>query len=224
VSPEDGGNSEGQWTRVAPAGTSAQPSFDVTPNAGRYCFVTGQYFGGSEGLTDVDGGPFVLVSPIIPLATDDAIVSYSRWFSSTFGTPDELVVEASRDGGTTWSVVETVTQTDGWEARAFRLSEYPGLSGNRLRVRFSVSDSPNDSLTEAAIDAFRVAAIRCHAPPGDGNGDDLVTADDFAALTDCLAGPGRYAAPTRCLVFDITMDGRVDLADVSMLLGFVATP
>jgi len=224
VLPAGGANSSGQWTRVVPVGTSVQPSFDVTPNEGRGCYVTGQYLGGSEGLTDVDGGPFQLVSPIIDLTTDDAIVSYTRWFVSKTGTPDELVVEVSRDGGAEWSVVEIVTGTDGWAPHTFRLSEHPELAGSRLRVRFTVSDLPNDSLTEAAVDEFRIEAIRCDAPPGDADGDGVVTSADYAVFAKCLTGPNRYVASAGCLVFDATEDGRIDLADVSALLGSISAP
>ena len=222
--PVEGANSSGQWTRVVPVGTSVQPSFDVTPNAGHSCYITGQHLGGSEGLTDVDGGPFRLVSPIIDLPTENAVVSYTRWFVSTVGTPDELVVEVSRDGGVVWSVVEIVTGTMGWAPHNFRLSEHPELGGSQLRVRFTVSDVPNDSLTEAAVDEFRVEVVRCNAPPGDADGDGLVTAADYAVLSTCLSGPNRYAASSVCLVFDATMDGHVDLADVSALLGSISVP
>ncbi len=222
--PVDGANSSGQWIRVVPAGTSVQPSFDVTPNEGHSCYVTGQHLGGSEGLTDVDGGPFQLLSPIIDLPTEDAVVSYTRWFVSKIGTPDALVVEVSRNNGAMWSVVELVTQTDGWKPHTFRLSEHPELDGNQLRVRFSVSDVPNDSLTEAAIDEFRVEAVRCDALPGDADGDGVVTSADYAVLSTCLSGPNRYAASSGCLVFDATMDGHVDLADVSALLDSISAP
>ena len=222
--PVGGANSSGQWTRVVPVGTSVQPEFDVTPNEGQSCYVTGQHLGGSEGLTDVDDGPFELVSPVIHLTTEDAVVSYTRWFVSEIGTPDELVVEVSRNGGGVWSVVEVVTETDGWEPHTFRLSEHPELGGSRLRVRFTVSDLPNDSLTEAAVDEFTVEAIRCDALPGDADGDGVVTSADYAVFSTCLSGPNRYTTSSECLVFDATTDGHVDLADVSVLLGSISAP
>ena len=64
------------------------------------------------------------------------------------------------------------------------------------------------------------AAVDDSAPDGDIDGDGWVGATDYAALCDCLAGPGHPPDPDmpltaqRCLdAFDHDGDGDVDLAD-----------
>ncbi|MCH7886023.1 MAG: S8 family serine peptidase [Planctomycetes bacterium] len=209
-----GKQTRGHWTRVIPAGTSAQPGFDYSPNEDRYCYVTGQHFGGSEGLTDVDGGPVSLISPLILLDAPDAQISYARWFHwSGSGKEDFLTVELSRDDGDTWMLVETVATGDEWATHRFRLSDFPDVNGNELRVRFSTEDSPNDSLTEAAVDEFLVQALSCAAASGDADGDGDVDLDDHQTLVGCWRGPSLESVGSICARMDMHPDRRVDLLD-----------
>jgi hypothetical protein len=54
----------GLWTRVDPIGTAAQPENDHTPDPGVLAWITGQgTVGGALGEQDVDGGATTLVSP-----------------------------------------------------------------------------------------------------------------------------------------------------------------
>ena len=206
----------GCWTRVVPVGTSAQPGFDFSPNAGQYCFVTGQHLDGGDGTNDVDGGPVQLLSPVISLDAPDAEISYARWFHSSVGTPDELIVELSRDAGVSWVLVETVTTTDMWKLHAFRLSAFPEAIGNELQVRFTTQDPPSGpSLTEAAIDEFRVQAIQCSSGTGDFDGDGRICLADFGHLFGCMAGPmiGFEPHDDPCGLFDFDGDKDVDIDD-----------
>jgi hypothetical protein len=65
------------------------------------------------------------------------------------------------------------------------------------------------------------------AVPGDADDDGDADLNDFAVLTDCLAGPAALPTPSRsgvsreeCLrVFDRDADEDVDVADLSALLG-----
>ena len=221
----EGDATTGKWTRVAPVGTFSgttpvQPGYDRTPDAGRFCFVTGQHFGGHPGANDVDGGPVVLISPEIPIvAAADIEVSYFLWFYTALGTPeatpDVLTVELSRDGGVSWVVVETVDATQCWTPHSFRLSEFPKAVGNELRVRFTTSDlpSPGDSLTEAGVDEFHVRAIECTTLRGDTDGDGDFDLDDFRMVGGCWRGPLAVAGSVPCTTFDFDADGDVDLRD-----------
>jgi hypothetical protein len=215
VVTEGGKDTTGKWTRVIPVGTSAQPSYDRSPDYGRRCYVTGQHFGGTAGSNDVDGGPVRLISPLLQLPNPDAEVTYARWFYSASGTLDVLTVEVSRDGGISWIVVETVDSTEGWATHSFRLSEFPGAVGDQLRVRFTTSDlpSPGDSLTEAGVDEFHVRALGCIAVHGDADGDGDFDLNDYRVLGDCWQGPITATATPSCSIFDFEDDGDVDLGD-----------
>jgi len=176
--------------------------------------VTGQHFGGSAGTNDVDGGPVRLISPVIPIEAPDVEVSYARWFYwGGQGTEDLLIVDVSRDGGTSWVTVETVATTGAWVTHSFRLSDFPSVTGDQLRVRFSTEDSPSDSLTEAAIDEFRVRAVYCSITPGDANHDGAVDLADARQMSTCWAGPARQSSADGCGTFDFDHDYHVDLAD-----------
>ena len=208
-----GDNASGRWDRVVPVGTMAQPGFDFTPDAGAFCYVTGQHFGGDDGTNDVDLGPVVLISPEIELPFLEVDVSYARWFRSISDIEDVLTVELSRDGGGLWAVVETVLSGSGWEEHSFRLSEFPQVSGNRLRIRFSAADLGKPSLTEAAIDDFRVTAMRCSSRRGDANHDGVVDLRDYRVIHECWTGPGAKPVGSDCAAPDFDASRRVDLND-----------
>jgi len=210
---EGGPSTLGAWTRVAPVGTSAQPGYDYSPDYGRRCFVTGQHPGGNAGANDVDGGPVQLVSPAIGLPSQDAEVSYARWFYSEVGETDVLTVELSRDAGVTWVTLETVETTAPWTTRTFRLRDFPLSSGESLRLRFTTADLAYDSLTEAAIDEVHVRAILCSAIAGDADGDGDIDGTDFGRSDSCWRGPGGDDLLPACASFDFDRDGDVDLLD-----------
>jgi len=229
--PAGAANSSGAWTRVEPVGTrtgspsvQAQPEYDRTPDTGTVCFITGQHFGGSVGSADVDGGPVSLVSPVIPLDGWGTEISYSRWFFSVSGEPDELVVEFSRDAGVNWTVVEVVESTGTWVDRSFRLSEYPEIVGSSLRVRFTTADLNGPSLTEAAIDDFEVRSIRCETRPGDYDGDGLIGLSDFEHMLHCWQGPAGNPSDGWCTLMDLNDDGTVDMLDFSRFQQIFGTP
>lgn len=216
----EGVGTTGAWTRVAPEGTlgagmvEAQPGYDYSPNEKSRCFVTGQHVNGSPfNSNDVDLGPVRLVSPTIELTTADAEIRYARWFYTNVGTPDELVVEVSRDDGATWAVAEVITHEPSWVQSSFRLSEVSPVGGDLLRVRFTTSDLANDSLTEAAVDEFEVVALSCTAATGDADGDGLIGLGDHPALHGCWSGPADPAFEPACYSLDFDGDGDVDLAD-----------
>jgi hypothetical protein len=213
VITEGGASTTGAWTRGIPIGTSAQPGFDYSTDYGRYCFVTDPRIGADDGTYDVDGGPIRLISPVIRVTAADAEVTYSRWFYTLSGTPDVLEVEMSRDGGASWVLVETVGPTHGWAEHSFRLREFLQAVGDQLRVRFTTSDIPNDSLTEAAIDEFHVRAIECSTILGDADGDGDVDLADLARLPGCWKGPITAFDDPACGPFDFDSDRHIDLRD-----------
>lgn len=210
---EGGDNVSGRWSRVDPVGTVAQPEYDATSDGGRFCYVTGQHFGGHPGTNDVDGGPLTLTSPIVEIDDPGAAVIYSRWFETD--GDDVLTVQLSRDGGTQWATAETIGPTGGWTRQVLILRDFPELTGHQLRVRFVAADTGLPSLTEAAVDEFRVLGFGCSVMPGDGNNDGYVDLVDAEAMTNCLRGPGVHIEGGACAALDFDHDYRIDLGDVA---------
>lgn len=157
----------GAWVRDAPRatflnGVPANPGADSN-DPGTLCYFTGQgSVGGAVGEADVDGGPTRLISPVINLAGGNAIIEYRRWFFNDDGD-DAFTVEVSNDDGANWTPVETVLFSGSenvWTPRSFAVSDYVVPTAT-VRVRFSTSDNPNNSITEAGVDHFVVRRLVC---------------------------------------------------------------
>jgi hypothetical protein len=162
---------------------------------------------------DVDGGPTILTSSVFDLSgATDPEISYARWVATDDPANDQLVVEISDDDGVTWTVVETFANEGGWNVYAFRVLSFVTPTAE-MRLRFSIADQPNNSVTEAGIDALKITEITCAGCVGDLNGDGVV---DLADLGILLADFG--CVPPGPCVGDLTGDGRTDLADLGILL------
>ncbi len=97
----------------------------------------------------------------------------------------------------------------------FWLADYVALT-SQVRVRFSVMDNPNDSKTEAGIDAVEILDLACLQGNGDFDGDNDVDLADFAGFQVCCDGP----ATGNCGgAFEFHPDGYINLDD---LAGFIA--
>ena len=156
--------SSGAWERAAPNGTTsganiAAPFDDAEAGAATFCMVTQNGSpGGSAGAADVDGGPTDLISPQLDFAGTDGFISYQRWFYSSGS--DVMEVSVSSDG-VNWAVVESVPAGNNqWTLNQFRVGDFVSPSAT-VQVRFRVSDNPNNSITEAAIDVFRAEVFNC---------------------------------------------------------------
>lgn len=157
----------GAWVRADPIGTflngaPANPEDDAN-DPGTFCFFTGQgTVGGAVGTQDVDGGPTVLLSPTLNLSGFNAVIDYRRWYFNDDGD-DPFTVEISNNGGASWVLVETVMFTgtqNQWVPRTIVVSNYVTPTANVV-VRFSATDNPNNSITEAGVDHFVVRQIVC---------------------------------------------------------------
>lgn len=157
----------GAWTRANPNGTflNGQPANpeDDSNDAGLQCFFTGQgTVGGAVGSADVDGGPTRLVSPTFNLAGSNAVIEFKRWFFNDDGD-DSFVVEVSNNNGASWVQVDGFYFASGmnsWISQSFIVSNYVSPT-SQVQVRFITSDNPNNSITEAAVDDFRVRRVIC---------------------------------------------------------------
>jgi hypothetical protein len=166
----------------------------------------------------VDLGPVTLTSPVIDIAANPIVeVHFASWLYTSRGTPDSLIMQFSRDGGSVWTTGMVITPTSGWSFQTVSLNAFPGITGSSLQVRFTISDIPSDSLTEAAIDEFRAVAESCEAVPGDVNGDGTVNLRDMGILGGCISGP-QAIRTSNCAQADTNNDSHVDLRDVRALL------
>ncbi len=214
----------GQWVRVDPNGTSAQPEDDHTPG-GTMCWVTGQgSVGGGAGEADVDGGRTTLVTVAYDLTgMTEPHIGYWRWYSNnTGGSPgaDVFTIDISNNNGTSWANVETVGPGGtgaGWVYHEFEVDDFVALT-NQIRMRFIAEDAGLGSVIEAAIDDFQIISFVC---PADCNGNGIPDAEDIATgfSDDCNGN----AVPDECDGYvpppfgDIAPnggDGNVELADV----------
>jgi serine protease AprX len=207
----------GAWERAMPRAGLVTPAPGADFDGSGKCFVTG-----SRPDVDVDGGPTVLLSPIFDVAGGGALfLEYARWMRcNDAGSPGEdfLDVALSSDGGAAWAPVEHVANIPGWVYRELRVNDYIPLTG-QVQLRFSVTDNPNDSLTEASVDAVRLYDISCHsAPPlGDLNCDGMVNGYDIDPFVLALTDPAGYAAAhPDCdyMLADCNGDGAVNGYDI----------
>ena len=159
------GATTGVWERAIPIGTGAAPGVDFTSPPGQFCFVTQNgVVGGAIGAADVDGGRTTLLSPVYDLSAGGPYLSvtarYRRWYSNHLGVVDDVwQVDASNDGGASWSSVETASlgQHDWVQVNANLLALF-GTPG-QVRFRFVAEDAGAGSLVEAAVDDFEIIAV-----------------------------------------------------------------
>ena len=210
--------STGAWERGIPAGDGERGDPTSDFDASGQCYLTEN----APGNSDVDGGPTRLISPTLNLSgTSDPVLRYARWFScddDLAPAQDFLEVEVSDDGGASWNLIESVAGMGGWVERTIHLADYVSPT-DQVRVRFSAMDNPNNSVTEAAIDAIQLYDLSCDTSnPGDYDEDGDVDLNDYAEFHACLSGPWQsdgFITPSQdCLdVFDFDVDTDVDLED-----------
>ncbi len=205
----------GAWELADPNPDTGVPDEDASPD-GVLAFVTenGPPYGSPD---DVDGGPTILMTPVFDAEANDARVRFSYWFYCYGTVDDELDVSISGDGGATWTLVQSIAQNTGvWREATFTVGSFMTPTST-MRMRFSVIDRPENSITEAAIDEFRVELLFCGTPlPGDVNGDGLVD------VVDLLAVLGAWGFCPNCELIacpaDIDGDCDVDVVDLLTVL------
>ncbi|UCD75649.1 MAG: M28 family peptidase [Phycisphaerales bacterium] len=199
----------GAWERAIPAGSGGDrgdPPNDYD-GSGK-CYVTGNGYD-----EDIDGGPTRLISPTFDLTdSPDAYVSYARWFYNDDNDIDSLLCEVSNNNGSSWVTMENIVSGTGWQVASLRVSDFV-TPNDQIRFRFSATDNPNDSVTEAGLDAFRITFYDCQSPcPADVNNSDVVDIDDLFQVL------GAWGTCDDCPE-DINDDGLVDIDDIFEVLG-----
>ncbi len=140
----------GAWQRGVPV-TATRGEPPAAQGGSGQCYVTDN----RSGDFDVDGGPTVLTSPVFDMAGSNGIVSIYYWMYCSTGE-DQLVLQVSNDGGTSWTSVRSWTgSSSAWKRFSFVVSKYIAPTGN-MKIRLSVSDNPNNSVTEAGLDTVLI--------------------------------------------------------------------
>ena len=148
---------DGGWEAGVPAGFGDRGDPTADFDGSGKCYLTANRSGNS----DVDGGPTQLTSPTFDLTgLHNVHVSYARWFSNDDNDIDRLLVEVSSNDGASWTTLEDVGGTTGWVVADFELDGIVTLN-NQFKIRFSATDNPNDSVTEAALDRFQIVTYDC---------------------------------------------------------------
>jgi carboxypeptidase A2 len=197
----------GAWERGVPAGDGDREDPTSDADGSGAAWLTENLAGNS----DVDGGPTRLLSPSIDLSgTADPLLRVSRWMRNDDGDNDRLRTLLSDDDGLTWVEVDAVNNLDDWETLVVRVADHI-VPSSTVRVRFDVADTPNNSVTEAGIDAVAFYTLGCPAGSADVNGDGTV---DFNDLVQVL---GAWGPCTECPE-DVDGDGIVGLGDLLEVL------
>lgn len=201
----------GAWVRALPVGSNGERGDPPDDQDGSgQCWVTGNGFD-----EDLDGGPTVVTSGVYNLATPGQYtVSFARWFYNDDGDADALKTEISNNGGANWVQVENVGGQGGWVVRTFNVADYVAPTA-QIRLRFSATDNPNNSVTEAALDALRITRFECVDVPGcdaDLTGDGFVCQDDLGILL------GNFGCTGGSCPGDVDGDGDTDQSDLGVML------
>ena len=229
----DPGLVDGPWQRAVPLPLSVcnrgNPGTDGDGSG--QCYVTDNSSANACN-SDVDGGTTTLTSPAMDASDPDALISYWRWYSNTFGaTPmtDIFVVEVSDDNGANWVDLETVGPAGaevggGWFRKEFLIADIAGIVNSaQFRVRFLASDLGDGSVVEAGVDGVTVFTFICdEAVPGDLDDDGIVGITDFLILLGEW-GPCADPCPPSCLG-DIDEDCDVGITDFLLLLANWTSP
>jgi len=194
---------DGPWERAIPAGGGDRGDPPTDSDGSGRCFVTDNF----DGNSDIDGGPTRLTSPRFDLTGTKPIISYDRWFFNDDRDQDRFTVEVSNDDGNNWSLVDEFGDSgEAWVSASFRLEEFVTPT-SQVRVRFSATDNPNDSVTEAGLDNFRIEEIDC----GGGSQDCLtlsienLVGGEEATVTVLDGTPGVRAVTVYGLESGVTL-------------------
>jgi bacillopeptidase F len=215
---DTGGLTTGTWQRGEPQGGGDRGDPAADADGSGQCYVTGI----ADGDNDIDDGTTTLTSPVMDASDPDAMITYYRWYSNTFGDnpmADTFVVDVSDDGGSTWTNLETVGPggsevSGGWYHKEFRVDEIPGIENNdQFRIRFIASDLGGGSVVEAGVDGVTIESLYCEdlGTPGDVNGDGSVNVIDLLLLLDAWG-------PCPGCPEDVNGDGIVNVIDMLLLL------
>lgn len=161
----------GQWALGEPEFASAlgvvtQPREDHSPGESKLSFHTGPSLMGSFSANDVDGGFTTLQSPPFALRdTRDPKLVFWYWRLATnfavrpmepLGSETALVIQASDDGGSSWTELGRIEEeTEEWTRAELSIRDAVELT-NRVMFRFVVADESMSGTVEVGIDDVEI--------------------------------------------------------------------
>ncbi len=135
-----------------------------------------------------------LISPVIDLSSAIGAVLNFEYIAPTW-TDDICAVKVSIDGGTTWSTVASMPQTDEWEHMELNLSNYAGESNFKLAFYYSDNDDHADDyglalddvlLYEPSAHDLAVTAITPNFVFAGDAATPAVTITSFSGVTETI--------------------------------------
>ncbi len=207
---------DGPWERAVPITGCNRGNPQIDADGSGACYVTDNSTQTCN--SDVDSGSTTLVSPTLDATVPNAYISYSRWFSNTFGdapNQDLFRVDVSSNNGASWTPLEVVgpggPEANGaWYAKQFKISSFVSPTAN-FRIRFIAEDASPGSVVEAGVDGVRIVTVDCNPPSvfGDLNNDGIIDGEDLGILLSNWGTAG---------IGDLDDDGTIDGADLGLLL------
>jgi len=86
---------------------------------------------------------------------------FAYWWRNDNQDGDPYVAEVSNDNGTSWTTLDTiVNQPAGWQIAEYYIADYVALT-SAMKFRFSVADTPDNSIDEGALDAVLIFDLVC---------------------------------------------------------------
>lgn len=199
------GLTTGHWQFGAPAGGGLRWDPPIDADGDGVCWLTDNRAGNS----DVSGGSARLVTPAFDLrGVPESVLEVALWVACDDAGregEDTLIVEYSTNNGADWSFLAEERSTFRWVNRAYRLE---GIvePASRVRFRFTIADMPDNSITEAGVDAMRVIADGCGWCEADFNHNGIL---DLMDLHDYLVAFFAQLPDA-----DLDRNGTVDLIDL----------
>ena len=186
----------GDWQRGVPVN---DPSWAYDPSAdgdgSGSCFVTQN----TAGNSDVDNGEVQLTSPPLAVAGAASEVTYLYYLELTNqNAEDELKVEVSPDGGSSWSTLRQhrASTGGGWVQDTLSAAELVGAGvtpGATMLLRFTANDANAQSIVEAGVDGVQVGTVDCD-PSGIGVAECAPAAANSSGSPGTLRAVGTSAA------------------------------
>lgn len=202
----------GGWERGVPDGDGNNNGPDADADGSGQCWATGL-----ADNVDLDGGPTRLRSPSYDLsAANNPFLSFDAWFTTDDALADKLSLQYSDSGGLFWTTVAEIgNQGPGWFPARYRIADFGNLTSG-VRFRFNVADLPNNSETEAGLDALTIIDYECGSSvtctKGDFNDDTVRNGRDIAGFADALINAAMSGTVEFCAA-DMDDDGTLELGD-----------